>query len=388
MPKGQKSNKPKGKAAAAGADGGRVSATGSKFPTPKRQRIQSDDVEQVEHDVTDSVTELDPDLLLESLLGCLSKDENLLNRLVQHLFQVPDIQKKLVEQVVKVLDTRKCEKIVSGTGTEPNSAAESLTQSVDKLTNAVGQLNQELKQSKQKYDDLEQYSRRNNIIISNFILKDSESLEAQVCNFLNKYVGSPILTTEIDRAHKILKRANADDSNKPPDIIVKFVSYRTKASILTKEPMVKLREDNDNKPRSLKVFIGEDLTNNRKEIFYKTRTMKKSKHIKDTFPRDGRIIVKINDYNRWTITSTEDLEKMCTKFNIQIPKSKSEQKSSSRVVMDVQESPLPMSQSVLDPQAEVFRPLVQPSKPGTSRSSDPSQRLFSDVLTKSLNSSL
>lgn len=253
MPKGQKSNKPKGKAAAAGADatGGRVSATGSKFPTPKRQRIQSDDVEQVEHDDTDSVTELDPDLLLESLLGCLSKDENLLNRFVQHLFQVPDIQKKLVEQVVKVLDTRKCEKIVSGTGTEPNSAAESLTQSVDKLTNAVGQLNQELKQSKQKYDDLEQYSRRNNIIISNFILKDSESLEAQVCNFLNKYVGSPILTTEIDRAHKILKRANADDSNKPPDIIVKFVSYRTKASILTKEPMVKLREDNDNKPSSI-----------------------------------------------------------------------------------------------------------------------------------------
>ena len=69
-----------------------------------------------------------------------------------------------------------------------------------------------------------------------------------MCNFLHKYVESPVITIDIDRTHQILRRTNAKNPYKPPDIIVKFVSYRTEASILTKVPMEKLRNDNVNSP--------------------------------------------------------------------------------------------------------------------------------------------
>ena len=158
---------------------------------------------------------------------------------------------------------------------------------MEKLAFAVTKLIAELVTSHQRCEDLEQYNRRNDIIVSNFPVNGSSSLETQVCNMLNDYVTSPIEPTEIERTHRIYRKASKTTSDRPTDIIIKFQSYRTRARVLTKDAMVQLREASEDTSDKDKMFISEDLTTVRKELFFKTRTLKKQGHIKSTFTRDG-----------------------------------------------------------------------------------------------------
>ena len=73
-------------------------------------------------------------------------------------------------------------------------------------------------------------------------MNGSSILETQVCNMLNEYLTPPIEPTEIERTHRIYRKASKATSGRPPDIIVKFQSYRTRAGVITKDPMVQLRE--------------------------------------------------------------------------------------------------------------------------------------------------
>ena len=259
--------------------------------------------------------DLDPDYLIDKLLGNLSTDESLLERFIQHLFQLPGIQDKITEQMstaATVAANAVSESLSGGeSGGETVSVqtATTLAQSMEKLAVAVTKLTGDLETSKQRCDDLEQYSRRNNtIMISNVLVNEHSTLETQVCNVVNSYVSTLIEPTDIERTHRIYRKASKTTSDRPPDVIVKFQSYRTRAKILTQDPMEQLREENKHKPDKEKIYISEDLTKARKELFYKTRTLRKKGYIKSTFSRDGKIVAKIDDNTRWFINSQSDLE--------------------------------------------------------------------------------
>ena len=198
-------------------------------------------------------TDPDPNLILGTLLGCLRKDNTLLDRFVEHLHLLPEIKSKIAEHVPKASTAEATEQ------TDPE-AMKCLNNSVQELTSAVNKLQSELVKSsdkcndfEEKCDNLEQYSRRTNIIISNV----------------------PIEPTDIDRTHRIYRKASRKTSDRSPDIIVKFLSYRSKARILTQGPMEQLRADNEDREDKDKIFISEDLTNTRKGLFFSTRQMKR-----------------------------------------------------------------------------------------------------------------
>ena len=219
---------------------------------------------------------------------------------------------------------------------------------MEKLAVAVSKLNSDLVTSNQKCDDLEQNSRRNNIIISNVPVNDSSTLETQVCNILNDYVTPPLEPTDIEHTHRIYRKASKASSDRRPDIIVKFQSYQSRATVLTKETMVTLKEVNDLQPDKNKIYISEDLTKIRKEIFYKSRTLKKKVYLKSTFMRDGKIIANIDDNNRWFFTSQSELEAMCTKFKMPVPELRKQAKTkppqSSGDAMEYESTPFQMTQ--------------------------------------------
>lgn len=263
--------------------------------TPKRRRCSSD--------ITD-ISECDPEIILDSLIGNLGSDDNLLERFVTHLLRVPNIQQKIVSHVSDMLSNKTtCDQL----GQLQSSSSQSLQQSVQELTSVVSELKEELESSRDKYDDLEQYSRRNNIRISGIPETDSQATESLVCNALNQYLESPILPTDIDRCHRIFRPSAAvNPRSAPKDIIVKFVSYKTKASLLSKVPMEKLRADNLTKPLDGRIYVSDDLTRTRSKIFFKTRKLKKMKQIKDTYSRDGRIIIKTKTDRVLHVTSEKN----------------------------------------------------------------------------------
>ena len=130
--------------------------------------------------------------------------------------------------------------------------------------------------------------------------------------------------------------------------------------------MVILKEMNDLLPDNKKIYISEDLTKTRKELFYKSRTLKKKRYLKSTFTRDGKFIVNIDDNNRWFITSQSDLEAMCTRFKMPVPQLRNQATSkppqSSGDAMDFESIPFRMTQGAPNTNTGIFESQV----PGTS----------------------
>ena len=160
-------------------------------PTKKRVRVPSD-----EQDDDDGEVEVDPELLLDSLLACLTKKESLLDRFVSHLLKIPALQNKIAQLVMGSIDPTastsgdSSESATSGDGTIKDNITKGFIDTIQELTKAVNELKTELKSSTQRCDDLEQYSRRNNIIISGIPVSEVTSTETQVVNMLNAYTVS------------------------------------------------------------------------------------------------------------------------------------------------------------------------------------------------------
>ena len=226
----------------------------------------------------DADTDIDSDVVLDTLLVCFRRDNTLLDRFMERLFLLPEVKSKIAGYAAEKVPSESNEstdQADSDTMKRLNNSVKQLTTAVNKLQSEVANSTKKCTTLEEKCDDLEQYSRRTNIIISNVPVNKNIALETQVCNILNDYVTPPLEPTDIDRTHGIYRKASRMTSDKPPDIIVKFLSYRTKASILTQDPMEKLREVNKHKIDKHKVFISEDLIKTRKGLFFSTRQLKK-----------------------------------------------------------------------------------------------------------------
>ena len=324
----------------------------------------------------DADTDIASDVVLDTLLGCFRRDNTLLDRFMERLLLLPEVKSKITGYAGYATEKVPSEANES-TDQADSDTMKCLNNSVKQLTTAVNKLQSELANSTQKCatleekcDDLEQYSRRTNIIISNVPVNNNIALETQVCNILNDYVTPPIEPTDIDRTHRIYRKASRMTSEKPPDIIVKFLSYRTKASILTQDPMEKLREVNKHKIDKHKVFISEDLTKTRKGLFFSTRQLKKRKLIKDTFTRDGRIVVKIrgiNDTKTWNITKESDLKSMCAKYKLPYKTSNTNERPTTDG--DEADPPSPSFSASMDtdpPPSQPLSPSLLGPQPGAS----------------------
>ena len=82
--------------------------------------------------------------------------------------------------------------------------------------------------------------------------------------------------------------------------------------------MVKLRDDNKQKPPNARIYVSEDLTRVRSRILYRTRKLKKQQQIKDTYTRDGRIIIKTLSDRFLNIVSEKELQHVCVKNQIKL----------------------------------------------------------------------
>ena len=120
-------------------------------------------------------------------------------------------------------------------------------------------------------DDLQQYSRRNNIRIFGIPEKHDEDTDALVCGVAER-IGARISSQDIDRSHRVGKRMplpsqdpsyasavqNGQSGQNPPrPIIVKLVSYKSKLAFIRNRRQLK----------GSKVVVAEDLTRKKATLF-------------------------------------------------------------------------------------------------------------------------
>ena len=161
---------------------------------------------------------------------------------------------------------------------------------------SISALEKRVKDLEQKADEQEQYSRRNSLRIFGLAETEKEDTLSEAMDLFQNQMGLDIDVSGIDRVHRIGRKGERVRS-----VIVKFTSYRMPNMVFHSKSRLKA-------DRTKKIFIKEDLTKFRSELFFKTRQLKKKQQIADCWTFDGRVLLKNSRGVVTAINSQDDLE--------------------------------------------------------------------------------
>jgi hypothetical protein len=180
--------------------------------------------------------------------------------------------------------------------TEALKAANEKNDQYLKLINDLVADNAKLKKRVQELenqqDDLEQYSRINSVEIHGIPHSKNENV-LTVVKEVGKALDFNITDEMVDACHRLGRGANA---SAPPGIIVKFVRR------MDKEELMRLRRVK----RTLStrhlglsmdqpIYMNDSLTRKRRQLFNATRNVRKDKHYKYMWVRNGNIFLRKDD---------------------------------------------------------------------------------------------
>lgn len=148
----------------------------------------------------------------------------------------------------------------------------------------------------EKIDDLEQYTRRNSLVVTGVTPLEGEDTDETMIRIAKDHLGIDIMSSDIDRSHPLGK----PNDNKPRPIIVKFATYNVRRKVYKNRVNLK-------NVRGKKIFINEHLTKPRNEIAYKARKMVKEGKLMKTWTFDGKIfLLKHGKDQPFVITSMRE----------------------------------------------------------------------------------
>lgn len=151
--------------------------------------------------------------------------------------------------------------------------------------------------------DLEQYSRMNNVEI-----KGIPTSQGEDCGAILKRIGDaielPILTTDIDTAHRVASRSNEKS------IIARFCSRDKKNEFIRKARRARLRTDHIGFTggTNMPIYVNDHLTIDNKKVFSKALALKKENKWKYLWTENCQIKARKTDDSRvYRIITESDL---------------------------------------------------------------------------------
>lgn len=165
---------------------------------------------------------------------------------------------------------------------------------ITSLQNEILDLQQKVAVYEKQSDDIQQYSRKNNLRLFGVAEDVNENTTTKLIQLVNSVIPNfNLLEADIDNCHRLGKKG---DEGQHRPIIVKFLSYRKKLAILEgKKHLAKI-----------KIFVNEDLTKHRYQIL-KSASEKLEK--KNVWTRNGTICTRLNG-KVITINSLDELNKI------------------------------------------------------------------------------
>ena len=156
----------------------------------------------------------------------------------------------------------------------------------------VSQLETEKVKLSNEIDALEQYSRKNGLIVHG--VPDIANPVTAVLDIINDKLGVPNGCESIDRCHRL--GTSAISSNSRP-IIVKFTSYQVRQKVFSGKRRLK----------GTKLLITENLTRRRSELLNKAKTLN---NVTATWTSDGRIVCLLSSGRKVSVTTVQDLRQL------------------------------------------------------------------------------
>ena len=216
------------------------------------------------------------------------------------------------------MSERRETKIIHGEDFEKmliSAVADAVTRANEATVTRVAALESELADTKarlsaaeQRLEDIENYSRRNCVIISGVPENTGESTDRLVVD-VGKTAGLNLTNDCLDRSHR-LGRAQP---GKTRPIIAKFLSYNTRQKLFDsrKELSAENVKNHPSLTRSVvsRVFISECLSPRNQHLLFVARQLRKKKALWAAYTTNGRVKVKKAEADAAkTITALEDLE--------------------------------------------------------------------------------
>lgn len=163
------------------------------------------------------------------------------------------------------------------------------------VENTIITLEKENVALKIKMDTLEQYSRKNNIIINGINEEKNEDICFKVASLVREKLQVNINQGDISACHRVGNK-NTNTSGRP--VIVKFTNLSIKHNILKNRKFLK----------NTTVFVAEDLTRQRYRLYTDCRNKLGNRNV---WISNGKITVKIADgkdkFRRLVLEKFEDL---------------------------------------------------------------------------------
>ena len=168
-----------------------------------------------------------------------------------------------------------------------NSRCQALQAEVAVLQAVVKESDSHVERLNRRCDDLEQYSRRNNIRIFGVCEEEQENPVAVALEIFNQKMGIKLKETDIDRAHRVGKKsrgaesgaADRNSSSHKRPIIVRFTGYSVRNSVFNSKSKLK----------GTKITIREDLTKRRLDQYVAASTQYGFKNV---WSKDGNIFYR------------------------------------------------------------------------------------------------
>lgn len=170
-------------------------------------------------------------------------------------------------------------------------------QNIDVLQKELTDLKKENQFLKQEIEDLQQYSRRNNIEINGIPERNGENV-SNIVTKIAETLGVKLNESSIDDCHRVPRRIN---SKMPKSIVVKFTSRSVKRNIIAAS---KIHRDRLHlaaigvPDAQGKIFLSDHLTLNNKNLLFKTKAKCRENNYKYVWVSDCKILVRKNDNSK------------------------------------------------------------------------------------------
>lgn len=193
--------------------------------------------------------------------------------LVSNLYFIAFVLVKMAKDFVKALDdfkreirlemlsveesVKSCSDTCDSTR-EINTQLKALRHELGILLQSNGALKKENKQPAQRVDELEQYSRLNNLVIKRVKLVDNTD---DVLKRLGEITQEPLCAADIDTCHKIATPIEGQSN-----IIVRFVRRHKRQAVLSKARKNRITNEMLGVHGSDRVYVSEQLTRSNKRL--------------------------------------------------------------------------------------------------------------------------
>lgn len=176
-----------------------------------------------------------------------------------------------------------------------------LKKHVEKLEAKVDE--QEIKKLRQEMNNLEQYSRQQNMEIFGLPQHTDEKLLERINVLADELELARLSETDVEAVHRLPLRGEGDTSDRIAPVLVRFSSRVIRDKWLSKKSELKKRNS--------KIYLNENLTAQNKALLWKMKARAKEKEYEFAWFKNGKLFVRRTPRSHIIrIACIDDLEKI------------------------------------------------------------------------------